>query len=93
MVVFVVKVVKVVKLFIILRSEAVVRAYLHGLATVMGGVPKILSRIHTLTAGSPPRTVYAQSLQRGLQYITYGVNSCATAGVSLRSKAHFRSLW
>ena len=59
MVVLLVIVVKVVKLFIILRSEAVVRAYLHGLDSVMGGVPKILSRIHTLTAGSH------SSLQRG----------------------------
>ena len=69
----------------------------HGDKTVFGwfGVRHDRCAKNTFTRTHPYSgvTVYAQSLQRGLQYITYGVNSCATAGVSLRSKAHFRSLW
>ena len=83
MVVLVVLLVKVVLWFISTVVGTVIRLYLDGLVCGMRGVPKILSHTHTLTAGSPPRTVYAQSLQRGLQYITYGVNSCATAQITL----------
>ena len=66
MVVLVVLLVKVVLWFISTVTGMVIRLYLDGLVCVMRGVPKILSHMHTLTAGSPPRTHYAQSLQRGL---------------------------
>ena len=52
MVVLVVLLVKVVLWFISTVVGTVIRLYLDGLVCVMTGVPKILSHVHTLTAGS-----------------------------------------
>ena len=62
----------------------------HGDKTVFGwfGVRHERCAKNTFTHAHPysgvyPYTVYAQSLQRGLQYVTYSVNTCATAQITL----------
>ena len=75
-VVFVVKVVKVVLRFEYKGSGTVIRVFQHGLVTVMRGNQKIL---HTHTrpySGVWSSILYAQSLQRGRHSITYRVYSC-----------------